>query len=82
MAMLRRWFPSSGSRDSRCHMQGMSGQATVEFVVVGSVVLVVAAALAALWHLVADGSVLAHASRVASHVPSFDLGAVGDVLLY
>lgn len=54
----------------------------MEFLVVGGVFLVVIVALAALWHLVADGSVVAHASRVASHVLGLDLGAVGDVLLY
>lgn len=59
------------------------GQATVEYLVIGLVVMIVAVALACLWHLASDGTFVQHASSSASHVvDSVDLGVIGDVFMY
>ena len=45
--------------------------------------MIVAVALACLWHLASDGTFVQHASSSASHVvDSVDLGVIGDVFMY
>ena len=59
------------------------GQATVEYLVVGTVLLVVMLVFGQLLDVVESGAFASHASGSASHVVTQDgAGVVGDVFLY
>lgn len=59
------------------------GQATVEYLIVGVVIMVIAMGLAAIYHLAFDGTLAAHISQSSSHVISSGLlEAVGDVSFF
>ena len=59
------------------------GQASVEYLIVGLVILVVAVGLVAVFHLVCDGVLAAHVSSSTSHVATNGvLGVIGDVAFF
>lgn len=71
------------SADRPRFLRSEDGQATVEYLIVGVMVMLVVVALAAMWHLASDGVFARHATSAASHaVDSVDLGVIGDVFLY
>ncbi len=57
-----------------------AGQASLEFVLIGVVIMIVASALAILWHLSADGKFSTIISDSASHTIS--LGGAMDVFIF
>ncbi|MGN0035442.1 MAG: hypothetical protein ACI364_06915 [Coriobacteriales bacterium] len=60
-----------------------AGQATVEYLLVGLVLMASIVAGGLLWHVARDGAFVSHATTSASHATgATDLGAVGDVCLY
>jgi hypothetical protein len=62
---------------------GTSGQATVEYLIVGLVLIIVIAALGLLAQAFEDGLFVEHAAQSASHaITGNTAGSVGDVLLY
>jgi hypothetical protein len=62
---------------------GHEGQATVEYLIVGTVLLVVILVLGVLANRLQEGLFVQHAVQSASHAASSNaLGAIGDVLLY
>ncbi|MDR1082823.1 MAG: hypothetical protein LBL27_03020 [Coriobacteriales bacterium] len=64
-------------------MLDTSGQATVEYLIVGLIIIVVAASLGLLAQALEDGLFVTHAVQSASHaVTGNTAGTVGDVLLY
>jgi hypothetical protein len=64
-------------------MGSSSGQATVEYLIVGAVLIVVLMALGLLAQLLEDGLFVEHAAQSASHTLGGNpIGAAGDVLLY
>lgn len=71
-------------RRFRCWLLGNScGQTTVEYLVVGTVLLIIFAVLGQLMGVVQEGSFVQHAGSSASHVATqAAMGVVGDVFLY
>lgn len=70
-------------RATPCLGGDASGQATVEYLVAGTVIVIVAMGMAALWHLAQDGTLVQHASLSASHaIGEMTGGALGDVLVF
>jgi Flp pilus assembly pilin Flp len=64
-------------------MMDSSGQAMVEYLIVGLVLVVVIAALGLLAQVLEDGVFVEHAVQSASHAMTGNMaGAIGDVLLY
>ncbi|MDR2105939.1 MAG: hypothetical protein LBP24_00850 [Coriobacteriales bacterium] len=64
-------------------MMGTSGQATIEYLIVGLILIIVIAALGLLVQAFEDGLFVEHAAQSASHaITNNTAGAVGDVLLY
>jgi hypothetical protein len=62
---------------------GFKGQATVEYLIVGALFLVVILALGALANRLQEGLFVQHAIESASHATGGNtLGVIGDVLLY
>jgi amino acid permease len=62
---------------------GRKGQASIEYLIVGAVLLVVILALGSLASRMQEGLFVQHAVRSASHaVGENALGVMGDVLLY
>jgi hypothetical protein len=60
-----------------------SGQATVEYLVVGLVLSAVIVAFLVLTAFLQEGAIVSHAARSASHAMTENTaGTVGDVLLY
>ncbi len=57
-----------------------AGQASLEFVLIGIVIMIVASALGVLWHLVSDGKFSTIISDSASHAIS--LGGAMDVFIF
>ena len=62
-------------------MFGESGQASVEYALVTVALMVSIAALAAIWHYAADGSMGHLVEQAASHAVT-QIGGMADVLLY
>jgi Flp pilus assembly pilin Flp len=63
--------------------RGTSGQATVEYLIVGLVLVVIIVALGLLARALEDGLFVEHAAQGASHAITGNMaGSVGDVLLY
>lgn len=60
---------------------GESGQASVEYLLVGLVLMALVVALAALWHATSDGSLAALVQQSASHALGQE-GGIADALLY
>lgn len=60
---------------------GESGQASVEYLLVGLVLMALVVALAALWHATSDGSLAALVQQSASHALGQG-GGIVDALLY
>jgi hypothetical protein len=76
--MMRRPAAPGTRRQTR-----RSGQATVEYVVVGVVLMIIIVVLGLLAGRIGDGLFTEHASRSASHsTQAPTAGAVGDVILY
>jgi uncharacterized protein (UPF0333 family) len=64
-------------------MLNTSGQATVEYLIVGLVIIVVIVVLSLLAQTLEDGLFVTHAAESASHaITGNTAGTVGDVLLY
>jgi hypothetical protein len=64
-------------------MLDTSGQATVEYLIVGLVFIAVFSALGLLVQVLQDGLFTVHAAQSASHaITGNPAGTVGDVLLY
>lgn len=64
-------------------MRDESGQATVEYLLVGLVLLAIVVSLGLLWGRVADGTFAEHITGSASHTASSDIsGVVGDIAFY
>jgi hypothetical protein len=64
-------------------MLDTSGQATVEYLIVGLVIVVVIVALGLLARALDAGTFVEHAAASASHaITGNTAGSVGDVLLY
>jgi hypothetical protein len=85
MRMRLRRSRSSGSplAPSRSRAWRRSGQATVEYLIVGVMLMVAIVAAALLWRSLQSGVFVQHAALSASHAcGAADLGAVGDVALY
>ena len=60
-----------------------AGQATVEYLIVGLVLLAIVLALGVLANRLGDGLFVEHAAESASHsLGPNTMGAIGDVLLY
>ncbi|MCL2807713.1 MAG: hypothetical protein FWD27_06105 [Coriobacteriia bacterium] len=66
-----------------CNSRASEGQATVEYLVVGTVLIVVIVALAVLSGRLQEGLFVQHAADSASHaITTNTAGSMGDVLLY
>jgi Flp pilus assembly pilin Flp len=64
-------------------MLNTSGQATVEYLIVGLILIVMISALSLLTQTLQDGLFVTHAAQSASHaITGNTAGTVGDVLLY
>jgi Flp pilus assembly pilin Flp len=64
-------------------MMDSSGQAMIEYLIVGLVIIVVIATLGLLSQVLEEGMFVEHAARSASHAMTGNTaGTVGDVLLY
>jgi Flp pilus assembly pilin Flp len=64
-------------------MMDSSGQAMVEYLIVGLILIIVIAALGLLTQVLEDGVFVEHAAQSASHAMTGNTaGTVGDVLLY
>lgn len=64
-------------------MNDEGGQATVEYLLVGLVLLAVVVAIGMLWGKIADGTFASHISSSASHAVTSDAsGTVGDVAFF
>jgi hypothetical protein len=64
-------------------MMGSSGQATVEYLVVGLILIVVTVALGLLVQVLEDGVFVEYVVQNASHaITGNTAGSAGDVLLY
>ena len=62
------------------HLKDESGQAALEYLLIGVVIMIVASALAILWHLAADGKFSSIVSNSASHAVSS--GGTLDVFMF
>jgi hypothetical protein len=64
-------------------MMDTSGQAMVEYLIVGLVLMIVIVALGLLAQVLQDGMFVEHAAQSASHsITGNTAGTAGDVLLY
>ncbi|MDR3315193.1 MAG: hypothetical protein LBS98_01705 [Coriobacteriales bacterium] len=67
----------------RLHLNDTAGQATVEYLIIGLVLIAIITALGLFAGRVSDGLFVEHAATSASHgITQGVMGAMGDVLLY